>query len=78
MYDTADVRTYGVDGSVGAEPSRVDPQVSGALFDHVSYDVDLHLQKQKNRPCDCMLLEPNGGYKILPFLPFFSPELVQR
>lgn len=47
MYDAADVWTHGVDGSVGAETCRVDPQVGGALFDHIPNDVDLHLGKQR-------------------------------
>lgn len=46
MYDAADVWTYGVDGSVGAEARGVDPQVGGALLDHFPYDVDLHLGKR--------------------------------
>lgn len=46
MYDAADVWTYGVDGSVGAETNGVDLQVGGALFDHIPDDVDLHLGKQ--------------------------------
>lgn len=46
MYDAADVWTYGVDGSVGAETSGVDLQVGGALLDHIPDDVDLHLGKQ--------------------------------
>lgn len=48
MYDAADVWTYGVDGSVGAETRGVDPQVSGALFDHIPDDVDLHLGKRED------------------------------
>lgn len=43
MYDAADIWTYGVDGSVGAESRGVDPQVGGALLDHFPYDIDLHL-----------------------------------
>lgn len=46
MYDAADVRTHGIDGSVGAETCGVDPQVGGALVDHIPDDVDLHLRKQ--------------------------------
>lgn len=46
MKDAADVWTHGVDGSVGAETRGVDPQVGGALFDHIPEDVDLHLGKQ--------------------------------
>jgi len=29
-----------------AETCRVDPQVGGALIDHIPYDVDLHLGRQ--------------------------------
>lgn len=47
MYDAAYVWTHGVDGSVGAETCRVDPQVGGALLDHVPDDVDLHLGKRR-------------------------------
>lgn len=47
VYDAADVWTHGVDGSVGAETCSVDPQVGGALLDHIPDDVDLHLQKQE-------------------------------
>lgn len=46
MYDTADVWTHGVDGSMGAETCSVDPQVGRALFDHIPNDVDLHLRKK--------------------------------
>lgn len=46
VYDTADVRTYGVDGSVGAEAGGVHPQVGGALLDHFPDDVHLHLQRR--------------------------------
>lgn len=55
MYDTADVWTYGVDGSMGAETCGVDPQVSGALFDHISNDVDLHLGKAGEKAKSWML-----------------------
>lgn len=55
MYDTADVWTYGVDGSVGAETCGVDPQVSGALFDHISDDVDLRLGKAGEKAKSWML-----------------------
>lgn len=43
VYDAADVRTHGVDGGMWAETRRVDPQVGGALLDHVPNDVHLHL-----------------------------------
>lgn len=46
MYDAANVWTYGVDGSVGAEARGVDPQVGGALLDHFPYDIELHLGKR--------------------------------
>lgn len=47
VYDTADVRTYGVDGSVGAEAGGVHPQVGGALLDHFPDDVHLHLRRRE-------------------------------
>lgn len=47
MYDTADVWTHRVDGSMGAETCRVDPQVGRALVDHIPDDVDLHLRKHE-------------------------------
>lgn len=43
VYDAADVWTHGVDGSMGAETCGVDPQVGGALVDHIPDDVDFHL-----------------------------------
>lgn len=49
VYDAADVWAHGVDGSVGAETCGVDSQVGGALVDHISDDVDLHLVKTKAR-----------------------------
>lgn len=45
MYDAADVWTYGVDGSVGAEAGGIHPQVGGSLLDHLPDDVDLDLQR---------------------------------
>lgn len=46
VYDAADVWTHGVDGSMGAETCGVDPQVGGALVDHIPDDVDFHLGRQ--------------------------------
>lgn len=44
--DTTDVGTYGVDGSVGAEPGGIRPQVGGSLLDHLPNDVELDLQRE--------------------------------
>lgn len=44
VYDTTDVWTYRVDGSVGAEPGGIHRQVGGSLLDHLPNDVDLDLQ----------------------------------
>ncbi len=59
MYDTADVWTHGVDGSVGAESRRVDSQGGGTLFNHIPDDVDLHLEKkgQQKTSADASALE---------------------
>lgn len=55
MYYAADVWTYRVDGSVGAETSAVDPQVGGALIDHIPYDVELHLwTHEQDRVSGCV------------------------
>lgn len=51
VYDTADVWTHGVDGSMGAETRGVHPQVGGALFDHIADDVDLHLGEETVSGC---------------------------
>lgn len=47
MQDAADVWTHGVDSGVGAETRGVDPQVGGALLDHIAEDVDLQLGEHK-------------------------------
>lgn len=46
MYDAADVWAHGVDGSVWAETCGVNPQIGGALLDHIPDDVHLHLKRR--------------------------------
>lgn len=68
MYDAADVWTHGVDGSVGAEACGVNPQVGGALFDHIPDDVDLHLGKQGKEPASVELMDHCVTPKLFLFL----------
>lgn len=44
--DAADVRTHGVDGSMGAETRGVDAQAGGPLINHITDDVHLDLRKR--------------------------------
>lgn len=46
VHDAAYVGTHGVDGSMWAETSGVNPQVGGALLDYIPNDVDLDLRKE--------------------------------
>lgn len=48
MDDTAHIGSHGVDGSVRAEAGRVDMQVGGTLIDHVTENVHLHLENERN------------------------------
>lgn len=48
MNDAAHVGSHGVDGSVRAEAGRVDLQVGGALIDHVTENVHLYLENERN------------------------------
>lgn len=48
VNDAAHVGSHGVDGSVRAEAVRVDQQVGGALIDHVTEDVHLYLENERN------------------------------
>lgn len=48
MDDAAHVGSHGVDGSVRAEAVRVNMQVGGTLIDHVTKNVHLHLENERN------------------------------
>lgn len=59
VYHAADVWTHGIDGSMRAEARGVDPQVGGALLNHIPDDVHLHLRKQaqcQSQRCYYLLL----------------------
>lgn len=48
VNDAAHIRSHRVNGSVRAKASRVDLQVGGSLIDHVTNNIHLHLENQRN------------------------------
>ena len=55
VYDTADVWTHGIDSSMRAKACWIDPQVGGALLDHIPDDVHFHLRREAQ--CQRFLLD---------------------